>query len=487
MAADTSSQKRPMDESTNEDSPKEPTSKRARRIRPQLRSGYDCILVDELPDHLRIECSICLCVLEDPQLIDCKCGAHFCKACIAKIKDEKKPCPLCKGKFATLVSDRHLQRTINSLRVYCSFKEAGCGWVGELKVLSGEHLNSDPSNNYKKEGCPYVPLECSHCKETFQRRNILDHENKTCSKRPTTCDICGEYESTFEDVTKNHVPLCPSQLVPCSKLCGKSVPQNSLDKHLENDCPLQVTECLYSYAGCDMRLLRKDMNAHISESLAHHLCLQAVSHKQLLDKKTSMQKEIDDLKKKLDEKVPALQDELEYVRSDVTDLGSKQELLHTHMSIVPVHFVVNNFVAKRKAGEIWYSRPFYTHARGYKMCLKVYTNGHGNGQNSHISVYVKILSGEFDYKLDWPFQGSVYIQVVDQGEEMEHWSNRIVFDDEMIPGSSPPVKKGQKNTEWGLDMFFPQELLSSGFYKVENDSILFEVTDISNSDSCCIM
>ena len=472
---------------SKEDSAMLPTSKRAKRIRPQLRSGYECIFVDDLPDHLRIECSICLCVLQDPQLIDCNCGAHFCKSCIEKIKEEKNPCPLCKGRFTTLVLDRHLQRTINGLQVYCSFKESGCEWVGELKSLCKEHLNADASNDQKLEGCLYVLLECAHCNEKFQRQVILDHEKSNCSKRPTTCDICGEYKSTFEDVTNNHRPVCPSQLVPCSKMCGKSVPQNSLDKHLDNDCPLQLTECLFSYAGCDVKLLRKDMTAHISDSLAHHLSMQAVSHKKLLEKQASMQEAIDKLKEKLDEKVPALQDEVDLLRDDVTDLGSKQELLHTHMSIVPVYLVLNDFVAKRKDGEVWFSQPFYSDPRGYKMRLKVYTNGHNAGENSHVSVYVQIMSGEFDSQLDWPFQGTVYIDILDQTGDAEHWSIRITFDDEMIPGSNPPVRKGQKNSELGLDTFISRDLLSSSYYDMENDSVHFQVTNVRVSDSCCIM
>ena len=35
----------------------------------------------------------------------------------------------------------------------------------------------------------------------------------------------------------------------------------------------------------------------------------------------------------------------------------------------------------------WYSPPFDTHPGGYKMCIKVYANGRGDGADTRVSVY----------------------------------------------------------------------------------------------------
>ena len=106
-----------------------PPSKRSKTSKIQLQTGHDCLLTKEPPEHLQIECSICLCVLCDPMLIDCSCGACFCGRCIEPTLEAKKPCPLCNSPFKTLFPDRRLQRTLKSLKVYCSFKEAGCEWL----------------------------------------------------------------------------------------------------------------------------------------------------------------------------------------------------------------------------------------------------------------------------------------------------------------------------------------------------------------------
>lgn len=36
-----------------------------------------------------------------------------------------------------------------------------------------------------------------------------------------------------------------------------------------------------------------------------------------------------------------------------------------------------------------YSQPFYTSANGYKMCAKLYLNGDGMGQGTHISLFLQ--------------------------------------------------------------------------------------------------
>ena len=45
---------------------------------------------------------------------------------------------------------------------------------------------------------------------------------------------------------------------------------------------------------------------------------------------------------------------------------------------------------------------------------------HDEGKGTHITVFTKIMSGDFDYQLKWPFQGSLNITLLDQEGE-EHW------------------------------------------------------------------
>jgi hypothetical protein len=52
----------------------------------------------------------------------------------------------------------------------------------------------------------------------------------------------------------------------------------------------------------------------------------------------------------------------------------------------------------------------------------VFLNGNGAGENSHISTYIKILPGEYDALLRWPFSHSVSFTLFDQSSVPENVS-----------------------------------------------------------------
>ena len=255
----------------------------------QLKGGYECLFVEDPPKHLQTECSVCLCLLREPQLIDCECGACFCRSCIDPIKAEGKPCPLCNGTFTASMPDRRLQRTLKSLKVYCTYKVTGCDWVDVLGNLY-EHLNLD-TGSIKLSGCSFASIKCSFCKEMFQRRLIKEHESDKCPQRPFMCAHCMKFKSTFQDVTNNHVPVCPEKLIKCPNKCGIEVHCSRVEDHLLNVCPLNEINCTFHSVGCKAQLLRKDLPAHISNNLAVHMSLQ----------QEAMSKELDQLKTQLAE------------------------------------------------------------------------------------------------------------------------------------------------------------------------------------------
>ena len=101
------------------------------------------------------------------------------------------------------------------------------------------------------------------------------------------------------------------------------------------------------------------------------------------------------------------------------------------------------------------SEPFFT--SGYKMCLDVYANGEGDGEGSHLSVYLYILHGPHDDQLDWPLKGSFTIELLNQLEDKNHHRGTLDFhDDEDIfkPGGN-----------WGYDTFIEQSKLDFNSYR----------------------
>lgn len=74
--------------------------------------------------------------------------------------------------------------------------------------------------------------------------------------------------------------------------------------------------------------------------------------------------------------------------------------------------------ARGKDGVELISSPFYTSQFGYKLQASVFLNGNGAGEGTHISVYIKILPGEYDALLRWPFAHTVSFTLFDQGEKV---------------------------------------------------------------------
>ena len=471
------------------------------RKRHKLRGGFECVFVKDPSEHgVQTECSICLCVLREPYLLDC-CGYSFCKSCIEPIKSEKKPCPLCAVQFTTCIADKRLQRTLNDLQVYCAQKDEGCEWVGQLVNLE-QHLNANPlleNDSERLSGCQLTSLECQHCGDSCFRRDLVDHETSVCSQRPYSCEYCRDFKSTFEDVTSNHWSVCPDRPVPCPNGCGSSPELKQLKDHLK-ECPLEVVECAFRYAGCIEKLPRKEMPEHITQSLAIHMSLQATNHqreqKKLLCQISELQQlhqqsrmEVAELRREnrlLSNKVQQIQQEFlvqmsrtaqeiktaqdqrlkghlgtlrgeiknaqaetkqeitEQVKSVVVAVRGhiakeiktaqvelKQEItkqvksdvaaLHSHVGVVPFIVTMPGFNLKKRLNSSWYSPSFYTHPRGYKVCLRVYANGYGAGANSHVSVFVHMMKGEYDDELKWPFRGDITIQLLHTSKDEGHY------------------------------------------------------------------
>ena len=150
----------------------------------------------------------------------------------------------------------------------------------------------------------------------------------------------------LKDVTNTHIDVCPCWLVTCPNDCGISLQRQKINEHLVTNCPLEIVSCSFSYTGCEEKLPRKDMPAHISDSLAVHMSLQAVSH----------QKELE----RLQLQIQKLENEVKTLKSD--DLKS----VFVHLRVMPVNIVMNGFAVKKRDGKRWMSKPVYTHPRGYK-------------------------------------------------------------------------------------------------------------------------
>ena len=87
---------------------------------------------------------------------------------------------------------------------------------------------------------------------------------------------------------------------------------------------------------------------------------------------------------------------------------------------------MTGFLEEKPADNVWTSPPYYTHIGGYKFCLEVYPNGDGSGKGTHLSVYARLMEGEHDDELEWPFEGRITVKLLNQKTNNRHY-RRIFF------------------------------------------------------------
>ncbi len=116
----------------------------------------------------------------------------------------------------------------------------------------------------------------------------------------------------------------------------------------------------------------------------------------------------------------------------VLELTNMNYHLLISTSTVPRTITLTNYLKHKSDKDLFYSPPFYTSSKGYKMGINVDANGDGDGKGTHVSVFACLMKGDNDDSLSWPFTGTVTVELLNQLEDKNHLKETIPFteDDE---------------------------------------------------------
>ena len=424
-------------------------------------------------------CPVSLAVLLEPYLTQC-CGNHLSQEAYQRLQGQ--PCPLCREENLTAMLDKSVKRKALSLKVRCPHKAEGCEWQGELRSLE-QHLNTNSSAGE----CGYVDVDCPYaCGERVQRRSLEEHKSQRCPLRPFTCQYCN-HKATHQEVTKEHWPVCEKYPLPCPNECGeKEFEQQHLKGHLEQTCPLEVIQCDFSYAGCGAQLKRCLMSAHMKEGMEAHLSLLSLvvpNLQMLVQQQGDLIKQMRDQSKQDRDQIKQDRDQIKQQGDLMKQQGDQikqqgDQIKHMANQIKqtfsPVDIIMDDFEKHKKSNDAWFSPPFYTHLGGYRMCLKVYANGHGTWKGTHVSVFVCLMRGEFDDLLKWPFRGDVAIQL--KKTDPPHYQMILyLYDDTPIKHVCKP--SNEMNPGRGYSKYISHAYLYAGGY-LKDDKLVFCVSHI---------
>ena len=200
------------------------------------------------------------------------------------------------------------------------------------------------------------------------------------------------------------------------------------------------------------------MQTHLEENVKVHL--NKVSHT-LLYKIEQQQKQI-----------VALMSALTQVALDV------QKPLDP-VFVPPPDIVMTDFEKHKKADDRWFSPPFYSHIGGYKMSLSVDANGSGKGKDTHVSVGIHLMQGEYDEQLKWPFPGDITIQLLNQSRDESHWEKTVPFTDRAGDKHAGRVMGKEKAVGLGKPQFIAHtELNIENKEYLRNDCLKFRISRI---------
>ena len=393
------------------------------------KGGYDYQFVDTPLD--RVVCVICHLPSRDPHMTEC-CGHVFCKSCLDNAKaTQYASCSMCEDEHFTTFCNKQINREVRGLRIYCTNKEKGCEWEGEIRDISAHIGNND--------GCQFKEVECLNgCEELVQRHCLPSHIKYKCTHREVECQYChSKVKLLFADGT--HLEECAKLPLPCPNGCGKveMILREDVEGH-RKECPLEVIQCEYHSVGCDVRMPRKRQREHEEQNIEKHLRLTKAEL-------GSAKIELASTKNELGLRVNNLETMMKILTSlgstDLATVCSNPSLIASQAQwsmqlaamettslledqVCPVIMKFTDLYEFDNDHCDW-NRNFFSHERGYRMKIWVSPDyGHG-----YVEILMYVTQGPYDEHLRWPLREKFQVTLLNQVTDDEHITVTLTYDD----------------------------------------------------------
>ncbi|CAI9741348.1 TNF receptor-associated factor 4-like isoform X2 [Octopus vulgaris] len=288
--------------------------------------------------------------------------------------------------YSKLYPDNNLYTEITTSLIRCKHYKDGCKWVDQLGKLQNHNGN-----------CPYESVWCENkCGARLDRRHLSNHMKNECHKRTVLCQYCKR--EFVEETLQTHQYKCPRFPVQCPNQCETAkIPREEVEVHIQERCPSVSITCAFKEAGCKTKCQRFHLDSHMEENMKRHLSLV-----------------------------------WELVRQQQQEIRQLKNALHASTQITNGSYIWKISDYKTKYLEAAYKgakeltcQPFYTSRNGYKVSASVFLNGYGNSDGKYLSLYFKILPGEYDNILEWPFRLPVTFTLYDQAADPDKRKNIV--------------------------------------------------------------
>ena len=163
-------------------------------------------------------------------------------------------------------------------------------------------------------------------------------------------------------------------------------------------------------------------------------------------------------------------------------LDSMAEIFKCGNQTCPVTIKISQYSIKRRRALQWYGDPFYTHNKGYKMCLRVDAAGFGDGKGTHLSASLFLMKGPHDNELTWPLRGKFEMKLLNQISDSEHHSRTVTYSDTKPAISASRVTEGNRSDNgWGIRQYICNENVNKITPRcqfLKDDCLFFQVAKL---------
>ena len=272
-----------------------------------------------------------------------------------------------------------------------------------------------------------------------------------------------------------HLGECEEFLVDCPNGCEaagetgtRQMKRGFVPLHL-SECPLQRVECPYREYGCGEEMERRQLDLHEREYMHTHFRLAMKEVKEMKRKQIESNDKIELLEKSSVDK------ELEII-SAKKEIKEIIENISTLKSTGQMEWKIKGVKQKIEKKEIYFSDPFYVGL--YKCQGNIYWDFNNTGE---VGCFIRIMKGEFDDKLKWPFIFRHKFVLLNQNrnEDNHVWSKEITKDDLQKNPHCFQKPTAIRNSGFGTVSFISNtEILTDKYCKDDSISLLITVEQL---------
>ena len=417
------------------------------------------------------------------------------------------------------VVDRHQQRIVNSLKVRCSDYKEGCEWVGELRDLHdhidpakgqcgipcpfgcGKFTRSSKMREHTRH-CHNRMISCENCDYYNTLAIVTEKHYPICPRSPTAitpATVSPQYLYNLAPIEFTIGDFSEKKQANEKWLSSPFYTDNKGYKFRLNVHPNGIHDGSGSHLSVHSELMKEEYDDELEqpfegdiliellnwrEDKNHHsaiICFNSYNRTMSHSFRCVTNQEVEaatrtrvghphqfishnDLEPTSDTK---------YLLGDFFKLRVSVAIYSTpplHLQLTPswqshddstqhiiAQFTISEFSKRKQFNNIYFSPSFNTSPQGYKFRIKALANGFRSGRGSNITMSAIIMKGQHDDHLEWPFTGTIIIEVLNWLEDKRHFKQ--IFSIDPNDGFAR-VTEGEYGKDFGFYKFISHASLS---------------------------